>query len=118
MSEEVTILDSITGKYYRYSRDMRDNMRYQRVDKRMFEQMKYEVGIDTCQSASVDNTWKVRYMGEWITPETTSIKQQHPLCSSCKTSHKPEKLDLIGRCTVKLKSHNEKLRKIYWAHKK
>ena len=110
-ASEYIMQDKLTGKtyaVYREERTMKDvSTRYMSVDNASTA-MNYGVKL-------FDEMKRWTY-GEW--PEETRESNIKPrVCKSCKTSHPEEKLDLIGRCSVKLKSHNEKLRKLYWAHK-
>lgn len=113
MGEEVCFVDRVTMKTYTA---FRPDRQHYKVGKNAFAQMKYSVGIDMGQIQK--DEWKVKYMGDWIGDMISNIKEPapSPLCKSCKTHHKVEELDLIGRCSVKLKSHHEKLRKIKNAH--
>lgn len=101
--EEAIFVDQVTMKSYAGFRDMRNQMPIYKVSARDIQKMDYRVGID---------------MGNWISDESSNIKQSKPMCSSCKTNHDKEKLDLIGRCSVKLASHNAKLGKLFREHNK
>ena len=112
--EEAIFVDEVTDKTYSGFRDMRNKMPLYKVSARDFQKMNYQVGIDMGQISQSD--YSQRVLGNWIGDDSTNIKQSKPMCSSCKTNHEKEKLDLIGRCSVKLKLHHEKLRKIKNAH--
>ena len=110
-AEEITFVDSLTGRYYQIIRDMRDRNYpyYASVDQNAFSRMDYNLKVyDEMKK------WSYADFGMAVEPKV----KEDPVCKSCKTKHAAEKLDLIGRCSVKLKSHNEKLRKLYWSHKK
>lgn len=104
--EQIVIEDRLTGKYYQIFRDFRNDVRKYKMDKNAFRVMDYKVKL-------------YDEMNKWVTADygTESTKKEDPTCKSCKEKHPVEKLDVIGRCSKKLASHNAKLRKLYWAHK-
>lgn len=123
--------DMLTGKSYKVVVCNQDRLKnqYYGLSKDAFSAMDYKVKLpkDLWRGEAMDE--RVAYDTNYTEEKIVYANYDGPLkapnlepflweeCTSCKTRHKAEKLDLIGRCSVKLKSHNEKLRKLYWSHK-